>query len=150
MQPRCSRLFKRKATGPSTAEIPGNGRYFSLSQINPTNVSTLVQAWVYDTRPEPSAKARRPAQTTPLEAKGVMNTKSLNLGGSVATAAGLLFIGATTDQRFHAYDSKSGNLLWETKLAATAEANPITYMGKNGKQYVVVNAGDFAAAFSLP
>jgi glucose dehydrogenase len=85
-----------------------------------------------------------------LEAKGVMDTGSLNLGGSVATAARLLFIGATTDQRFHAYDSKTGELLWETKLAATAEANPITYMGKNGKQYVVVNAGDFVAAFSLP
>ena len=45
---------------------PGNGRYSSLSQINPKNVSTLVQAWVYHTRPEPSAKARRLAQTAPL------------------------------------------------------------------------------------
>lgn len=85
-----------------------------------------------------------------LEAKGVMNTGSLNLGGSVATATGLLFIGATTDHRFHAYDSRTGKLLWETKLAATAEANPVTYLGKNGRQYVVVNAGDFVMAFSLP
>src|SRR5215467_3954126 len=71
-----------------------------------------------------------------LEALGVMNTGSYNLGGSVATAGGVLFIGASIDQRFHAYESKSGKLLWETKLPDTGYANPITYVGKNGKQYV--------------
>jgi glucose dehydrogenase len=85
-----------------------------------------------------------------LEAKGVMNTGSFNKGGSVATAGGVLFIGASYDQRFHAYDSKTGKLLWETKLAEIAQANPISYMGKNGKQYVVVNADNLIVAFSLP
>ena len=85
-----------------------------------------------------------------LEAKGVMNTGSFNKGGSVATGGGLLFIGASNDGRFHAYDSKSGKLLWETKLPAMAQANPITYMGKNGKQYVVVDAADTIVAFTLP
>ena len=85
-----------------------------------------------------------------LEAKGVMNTGSFNKGGSVATLGGLLFIGASYDGRFHAYDSKSGKLLWETKLPAMAQANPITYMGKNGKQYVVVDAADTIVAFALP
>jgi len=85
-----------------------------------------------------------------LEAKGVMNTGSLNLGGAVATASGLLFIGATTDHRFHSYESKTGQLLWETKLPAMAQASPITYTGKNGKQYVVIDAGDFVVAFGLP
>jgi glucose dehydrogenase len=85
-----------------------------------------------------------------LEAKGVMNTGSFNKGGSVATAGGLLFIGASYDARFHAYDSKTGKLLWETKLPAMAQANPITYVGKNGKQYVAVDAADSIIAFSLP
>jgi glucose dehydrogenase len=85
-----------------------------------------------------------------LEAKGVMNTGAFNKGGSVATAGGLLFIGATYDQRFHAYESKTGKLLWEVKLAANAEANPITYSGANGKQYVVVDAGDSILAYALP
>ena len=85
-----------------------------------------------------------------LEAKGVMNTGSFNKGGSVATAGGVLFIGASYDARFHAYDSKTGKLLWEIKLDAMAQANPITYMGKNGKQYVVVDAADQIVAFSLP
>lgn len=85
-----------------------------------------------------------------LEAKGVMNTGSFNKGSSVATASGLLFIGATYDKRFHAFDSKTGKLLWETQLPEMAQANPITYMGKNGKQYVAVNANDLIVAFALP
>jgi quinoprotein glucose dehydrogenase len=85
-----------------------------------------------------------------LEAKGIMNTGAFNKGGSVATAGGLLFIGATYDQRFHAYESKTGKLLWEVKLAANAEANPITYSGANGKQNVVVEAGDSILAYALP
>ena len=85
-----------------------------------------------------------------LEAKGVMNTGSFNKGGSVATAGGVLFIGASYDARFHAFDSKTGKLLWETKLPEMAQANPITYMGKNGKQYVVINADNLIVAFALP
>lgn len=85
-----------------------------------------------------------------LEAKGIMNTGALNKGGSVATAGGLLFIGASYDQRFHAFDSKTGKLLWEVKLPADGVANPITYLGKNGKQYVVIDAGDSLVAYALP
>jgi len=75
-----------------------------------------------------------------LEAIGVPDTGSLNLGGSVATAGGLVFIGATNDSRFRAFDSKSGKLLWETKLEASAHSSPITYMGRDGRQYVAVMA----------
>ena len=85
-----------------------------------------------------------------LEKIGVMNTGSYNIGGSVATAGGLVFIGATDDQRFHAYDSKTGKLLWETKLPANGYANPITYQGKDGKQYVVITAQETTVAFRLP
>ncbi len=85
-----------------------------------------------------------------LEAKGVMNTGSINIGGSVATAGGVLFIGASTDQRFHAYESKTGKLLWEVKLGANSQASPITYQGKDRKQYVAVMAGDELVAFRLP
>ncbi|HLK48796.1 MAG TPA: pyrroloquinoline quinone-dependent dehydrogenase [Bryobacteraceae bacterium] len=85
-----------------------------------------------------------------LEKIGVMNTGSYNIGGSVATAGGLVFIGATDDQRFHAYDSKTGKLLWETKLPANGYANPITYLGKDGKQYLVIAAQETMVAFRLP
>ena len=85
-----------------------------------------------------------------LEAQLIMNTGNFNKGGSVATGGGLLFLGASYDQRFHAYESKTGKLLWEVKLAADAQANPITYLGKRGKQYVAVDAGDNVVAFALP
>jgi len=77
------------------------------------------------------------------------DTGSFNIGGSVATASGLVFIGASSDQRFHAYESKTGRLLWETKLPDAAQSNPITFLGKNGKQYVVIDANDTLVAFSL-
>jgi quinoprotein glucose dehydrogenase len=96
-----------------------------------------------------------------LEAIGVRDTGSLNLGGSVATAGGLIFIGATNDSRFRAFASKNGKLLWETKLEASAHSNPITYMGRDGRQYVAVMAAGGGAflgggssntlvAFALP
>src|SRR5947207_9036050 len=63
------------------------------------------------------------------------------MGGSIATAGGLVFIGATTDSKFRAFDSRTGQELWVTALDATADAVPMTYQGRNGKQYVVIAAG---------
>jgi quinoprotein glucose dehydrogenase len=76
-----------------------------------------------------------------LAAKGMHNTGSDNYGGPVVTAGGLLFIGATVfDQKFHAFDSRTGELLWETELPFSGLATPATYM-VNGKQYVVIASG---------
>ncbi|MGB7309749.1 MAG: pyrroloquinoline quinone-dependent dehydrogenase [Candidatus Acidiferrales bacterium] len=60
--------------------------------------------------------------------------------GPIVTAGGLVFIGATNDDRFRAFDSKTGKELWSTKLEYTASAVPMTYEGKNGKQYVAIVA----------
>jgi len=87
-------------------------------------------------------------------------TGTPNLGGSIVTASGLIFIGATTDSRFRAFDVKTGEQLWVTELEASAHATPITYLGKKtGKQFVVIAAGgggffqgrvsDTLAAFAL-
>jgi glucose dehydrogenase len=95
-----------------------------------------------------------------LETQGVHNTGALNLGGSIATASGLVFIGATNDNRIRAFDSKTGRELWAGKLDADGQATPITYQGKDGRQYVVIMAGggpfwgapggDALIAFALP
>jgi quinoprotein glucose dehydrogenase len=61
-----------------------------------------------------------------------------NIGGAITTAGGLVFIGATDDARFRAFDAASGRELWSVKLAASAHATPITYRGKDGKQYVAI------------
>ena len=72
---------------------------------------------------------------------GVKNTGAPNLGGSIATAGGLVFIAATNDSRFRAFESKTGRLVWEQPIDANGHTIPITYLGKDGKQYVVIMAG---------
>jgi glucose dehydrogenase len=70
--------------------------------------------------------------------------------GPAATAGGLIFIASVNDNRLRAFDSKTGKELWAFKLEATGNANPMTYQGKNGKQYVVIVAGGSINAFALP
>jgi len=76
-----------------------------------------------------------------LAASGMKNTGSENYGGPIVTAAGLVFLGATCyDRKIHAYDSRTGKLLWEALLPFAGVATPVTYM-IDGKQYVVIAAG---------
>jgi quinoprotein glucose dehydrogenase len=70
--------------------------------------------------------------------------------GPIATAGGLVFVGATNDRRFRAFDSKTGQPVWEAKLGAPANANPMSYRADDRKQYVAVVAGDTLVAFALP
>jgi quinoprotein glucose dehydrogenase len=76
-----------------------------------------------------------------LAAKGFTNTGALTLGGSMATASGLVFIGATADRRFRAFDAKTGKELWVTEIGADAKAAPMSFLGRDGRQYVVIMAG---------
>lgn len=76
-----------------------------------------------------------------LVAKGLKNTGTENYGGPVATAGGLLFIGATNfDKKFRAYDTSTGELVWETTLPLAGNSTPATYE-VNGRQFVVIAAG---------
>lgn len=76
-----------------------------------------------------------------LKARGFDKTGALSLGGGIATAGGVFFIGATNDRRFRAFESRTGKLLWEVELEASAHTVPVTYLGKDGRQYVAVAAG---------
>ena len=76
-----------------------------------------------------------------LEEKGMAHTGAPNLGGPIITAGGLVFIGATNDRRFRAFDSKTGKELWVEDMPGQAMATPITYMAANGEQYVAVATG---------
>ncbi|MGE3179492.1 MAG: pyrroloquinoline quinone-dependent dehydrogenase [Vicinamibacterales bacterium] len=73
-----------------------------------------------------------------LEAAGMKNTGAFGQGGPIATAGGLVFIAGTIDRRFRAFDSRTGQVLWEAKLESEGHTTPMTYMAPNGKQYVVV------------
>ena len=73
-----------------------------------------------------------------LDALEIPTTGRTNVGGPIATGGGLVFIAATEDRKFRAFDSKSGKKLWETELNSNGSAVPISYEGKNGKQYVAI------------
>jgi len=77
-----------------------------------------------------------------LTKRGVAPTGTPNLGGSLVTAGGLVFIAASNDGRFRAFDKDTGKKLWETRLPASGHANPMTFWSaKTGKQYVAIAAG---------
>jgi quinoprotein glucose dehydrogenase len=73
------------------------------------------------------------------------NTGNPNSAGLIATGGGLLFIGSTGDRRFRAFDSRTGKEVWTTTLEYTATAMPMTYQGKDGKQYVAIVASSGGA-----
>ncbi len=94
-----------------------------------------------------------------LEAQGMAPTGTENFGGPLVTDTGVLFIGATRDERFRAFEAATGKILWEYQLPYGGYATPSTYE-IDGKQYVVIAAtgggklgtpvGDKLIAFALP
>jgi quinoprotein glucose dehydrogenase len=122
--------------------IPGGGR-FSVKgsdnqqipcqqppwgELTAVNVNTGEIAWkvplgVTDSLPADKQKTGRPGN-----------------GGTIVTAGGLVFVGATDDARFRAFDAKTGTELWTFKLGGAAEATPATYQGRDGRQYVVITS----------
>jgi quinoprotein glucose dehydrogenase len=127
--------------------MPGGGRFKDEAlnmmcqqppwgQLTAVNVNTGEFAWrvtlgVTDSLPPEKQRTGRPGN-----------------GGPIATASGLVFIGATDDSRFRAFDAKDGRELWTVKLGGAAHAVPSTYLGRDGRQYVVITStgGGFLAA----
>lgn len=118
-------------------------------QLTAINVNTGKVAW------------QEPFGVVPeLDKAGVHGTGTLNFGGTITTAGGLIFVAATNDHIFRAIDAATGKTVWSTELPAGAYVTPMTYMGSNGKQYVALTAtggsyydrthGDSVLAFALP
>ena len=88
-----------------------------------------------------------------------LNWGTPNLGGGLVTDGGVVFIGATMDRQFRAFDVRDGRQLWTYALPIDATATPMSYTFK-GRQYVLINAGghamygrgtgDYLIAFALP
>ena len=119
--------------------IPGGGRFKDTASsmmcqqppwgaLTAVNVNTGAFAWrvplgVTDSLPPDKQRTGRPGN-----------------GGPIATAGGLVFIGATDDSRFRAFDAGTGRELWTVKLGGAAHATPMTYLGRDGRQYVVITS----------
>ncbi|MGF7214249.1 quinoprotein glucose dehydrogenase [Spirosoma lacussanchae] len=96
--------------------------------LNAINLNTGEYLWKIPLGQEPALAGK------------ATQTGTENYGGPVVTASGLLFIAATKDEKFRAFDKKTGKLLWETTLPAAGFATPATYQ-VNGRQYVVIACG---------
>ena len=92
---------------------------------------------------------------------GKQDTGRPSNGGPILTAGGVTFIGGTDDERFRAFDTRTGKELWTYKLDYSAHATPMTFAGKDGRQYVGIVAtggsylnspsgGDSLVMFALP
>jgi quinoprotein glucose dehydrogenase len=93
-----------------------------------------------------------------LTRRGIPPTGTENYGGPLVTTSGLIFIAASKDEKFRAFDRKLGQTLWETTLPAGGYATPCTYEA-GGRQFVVIacgggkmgtKSGDAYVAFALP
>jgi quinoprotein glucose dehydrogenase len=134
--------FRQEGTRMECAKPP-------WSQLSAVDTATGKIAW------------QIPLGVTDGVPEAVRNTGRAGHGGAITTDSGLLFIGNSDDQRFRAFDTKTGKQLWETKLEASAHATPITYRGADGRQYVTITAtggtyfgtpvtADDVIAFALP
>jgi quinoprotein glucose dehydrogenase len=138
--------------------VPGGGRFAAMNmmcqqppwgQLTAVDVNSGEFVWrvplgVTDSLPPEKQKTGRPGN-----------------GGTIATAGGLVFVGATDDARFRGFDAKTGKEVWTYKLGGAANATPSTYLGNDGRQYVVITstgggffgapvADDSIMAFALP
>ena len=140
--------------------FPGGGRFKDRAtnmmcqqppwgQLTAVNVNTGEFAW------------RVPLGVTDALPPEKQHTGRPGNGGTIATASGLVFVGATDDGRFRAFEAKTGKELWTVKLGGAAQATPSTYLGKDGIQYVVITStgggffdtplsDDSIMAFALP
>ena len=126
--------------------FPGIKPPWGLLSAIDLNAGTIRWQRVLGTEPE-------------LEKRGLPPTGTENFGGTIVTRGGLVFIGGTKDEKFRAFDKRTGDVLFEVKLPAGGYATPCTYQ-VDGRQYVCIAAGgaglmgtqpgDAFVAFALP
>jgi quinoprotein glucose dehydrogenase len=135
--------YDRAGPRPSSFDVSIGGSRWPC-QKPPWGRLTAVSATTGDVTWE------RPVGITEGLPEGRQVTGRPGRAGAIVTASGLVFLGATDDGRFRALDAATGAELWVAELEANANANPLTYLGSDGSQYVAVVAGDQVLAFSLP
>jgi quinoprotein glucose dehydrogenase len=82
--------------------------------------------------------------------EGRQQVGSSGSAGPTVTAGGLVFVGATSDRRFRAFDARSGDEIWTARVDGNINANPMSYLGRDGRQYVAAIAGSTVIAYALP
>lgn len=138
-----SYLFKRDSNGIIMQTKPPWGTLLAIDMRNGIKKWEVPLGYMLDLHRYPGAE----------------KWGSLNFGGAITTAGNITFVAASMDGHLRAFDTRSGNILWEYTLPAAAQSTPMSYQWK-GKQYIVICAGghgklgtrlgDYVMAFALP
>jgi quinoprotein glucose dehydrogenase len=144
--------------------VPGGGRFSLRHDADPQQLPCQQPPWgqlsAIDVKTGTFAWRVTLGITTSLP-PALQKTGRPGNGGTIVTAGGLVFVAATDDGRFRAFDKKTGAETWTFTLPAAAQATPMTYRGGDGRQYVVITAtgggffgnpvtDDSVMAFALP
>lgn len=123
-------------------------------QLAAVDLRTRSLVWKYD------VGTTRDMGPLGLHANLPFPTGIFNIGGNITTRSGLIFMGATADNYLRAFNAQDGSEIWRARLPAGGQATPMTYLGKDGRQYVVIasgghgglqtKSGDYVEAFALP
>jgi quinoprotein glucose dehydrogenase len=160
---------RRKAAEPGKEISPQAGTHYGMRRdlvVSPLGMPCNPPPWgelhaidMHDGRVLWSVPLGTTEDLAPFSQYLLGKTGTPNFGGPIATAGGLVFIGAAMDNYLRAFDAKTGKELWRGRLPAGGQATPMTYMWK-GRQYVVIAAGghaksdtkrgDTVIAFALP
>ncbi|MBA2354477.1 MAG: pyrroloquinoline quinone-dependent dehydrogenase [Acidobacteria bacterium] len=122
--------------------VPGGGR-FSVRGSDPQQLPCQQPPWGQLTAVSVDTGEfvwRVPLGITESLPADKQHTGRPGNGGTIATAGHLVFVGATDDSRFRAFDARTGRELWTRTLAGAAQATPMTYEGRDGRQYVAIAA----------
>jgi quinoprotein glucose dehydrogenase len=107
------------------------------SHLTAVDVTTGEMAW------------RVPLGVTESLPSGRQNTGRPGRAAGIITASGLMFIASTDDNRFRALQTQTGEIVWETELDQRGNANPMTFLGSDNKQYIAIAATNELIVFSL-
>jgi len=135
--------YRRVGPRPNTFDVEFEGARLPCQKppwgrLTAIESSTGDVAWV------------RPLGITEQLPDDKQNTGRPGRAGVIVTASGVLFVAATDDNRFRALDATTGEELWVDQLDQRGNANPMTYQGGDGRQYVVIAARDTIEAYRLP
>jgi quinoprotein glucose dehydrogenase len=145
------------ATGPAAAKgqgnrvdpggpyegFPGGGRFSIRKPGDPQQLPCQQPPWGQLTAIDMKTGKfawRVPLGVTDSLPPALQKTGRPGNGGTIVTGGGLVFVAATDDGRFRAFEAKTGREAWTVKLPAAAQATPMTYRGRDGRQYVVITA----------
>jgi len=161
------RLIDDDAVADSARQIRATGDEAEIGRQRGAPFAMLRRTWIVDgapCTPPPwgvlTALDLSTGETRWEVPLGETVTGLPSAGGPIVTAGGLVFVAGTPDRTFRAYDVATGEVLWRSTLPRDALATPMTYLGADGRQYVVIAAGghgkwglepgDYLLAFALP